>query len=57
MPVLIIHGSNDPIPAESAREWQAAFPNSALLLISQSGHFPQVEQPEEFVRRVNEFLR
>ena len=56
LPVLIIHGSNDPVPPESAREWQAAFPNSTLHFIAQSGHFPQVDQPEEFLRRVNEFL-
>lgn len=57
MPVLILHGSNDPIPAESAPEWKAAFPNSTLHIIAGSGHFPQVEQPAEFVRLVNAFLR
>ena len=57
MPVLILHGTNDPIPAVSATEWQGAFPNATLHLIARSGHFPHVEQPEEFVRRVNEFLR
>jgi pimeloyl-ACP methyl ester carboxylesterase len=57
VPVLILHGSNDPIPPESATEWQAAFPGSTLHFIARSGHFPQAEQPEEFVRRVNAFLQ
>jgi pimeloyl-ACP methyl ester carboxylesterase len=57
MPVLILHGSNDPIPAVSATEWKAAFPNSTLHILAGAGHFPQVEQGAEFVRLVNEFLR
>lgn len=57
LPVLIVHGSNDPIPVEAATEWQAAFPGSTIHVIAGSGHFPQAEQPEEFVRLVDAFLR
>jgi len=57
VPVLIIHGEKDPIPAASAAEWQAAFPEAALEIVKGAGHFPYVEQPEAFLRLVDEFVR
>lgn len=57
VPVLVIHGDRDPIPAESATEWQAAFPDATLVLVEGAGHFPYVERPEAFLRAVEEFLR
>lgn len=57
VPVLIIHGDKDPIPAASAAEWQAAFSESTLVLVESAGHFPYVERPEAFLRPVEAFLR
>jgi proline iminopeptidase len=57
IPVLIIHGEKDPIPAASAEEWQAAFPSATLVLLKDAGHFPYVEQPEAFLRAIKRFLR
>ena len=57
VPVLVIHGDKDPIPAASAAEWQAAFPKATLVLVKSAGHFPYVEQPEAFLRAVDSFLR
>ena len=57
VPVLVIHGDKDPIPAASAAEWQAAWPDAALVLVESAGHFPYVEQPVEFFRAVEAFLQ
>lgn len=56
VPVLVLHGEQDPIPIESAREWGDAFPNARFVPVANAGHFPQVEQPEAFVRALRAFL-
>jgi proline iminopeptidase len=55
-PVLVLHGTRDPIPVSTAREWATAFPNGRLLLLEGVGHFPYVEAPEEFFSAVDAFL-
>jgi len=55
IPVLIITGIHDIFP-ENFREWEAAFPDGQLILLDQAGHYPYVEQPEEFFRWVHEFF-
>ena len=55
-PVLVLHGTRDPIPASAAREWATAFPNGRLLLLEGVGHFPYVEAPGEFFPAVDAFL-
>ncbi|MFN8570831.1 MAG: alpha/beta hydrolase [Gemmatimonadaceae bacterium] len=57
VPVLIVHGALDPIPAESAAEWKTAFPDARLELIPGAGHFSYVERPKEFVKVVRDFLK
>lgn len=57
VPVLVITGSKDINPKASAREWEAAFPNARLVLLEGAGHYPQVEQSEQFFRTVRDFLR
>ena len=57
VPSLVIHGSEDPIPLESAREWAMVLPNARLLIIPNSGHFPFFEQPEAFFSAADRFLR
>jgi len=56
VPVLIVHGSKDPIPIESAGEWQKAFPQATLVPIAEAGHFPQVEQPAALRKALDTFL-
>jgi len=55
-PTLIIHGDDDPIPFVTAENLKAAIPSSKLIKIDQCGHFPFVEQPEEFFNAINDFL-
>ena len=57
-PVQIIWGKNDAIiPPECADLFQNALPNSTVKLIDNCGHLPQMEQPDEFVKLVNNFLK
>ena len=56
VPTLIIHGDADPLPVESASEWARTVPGARLLVLSNSGHAPFVEQPDQFFRAVDQFL-
>ena len=56
-PALVIHGTADHIPMESARDWTAALPNGRLLVLDGSGHFPYLEVPERFFAVADEFLQ
>jgi pimeloyl-ACP methyl ester carboxylesterase len=56
VPVLIVHGSKDPIPIASAGEWQKAFLQATLVPIDDAGHFPQFEQPVAFRKALDTFL-
>ena len=53
---IVIHGSEDPLPVDGAREYARALPNSRLLLFNGVGHFMYVESPDSFFAAVNEFL-
>ena len=56
-PTLVIVGSEDIVtpPAES-RALRDGIPNSTLVVIEQSGHFPMLERPVEFNRVLCDFL-
>jgi proline iminopeptidase len=56
-PVLVIHGSADPLPVEGAREWVTTLPSARLLLLEGVGHFPWLEAPDAFFTAVDRFLR
>jgi proline iminopeptidase len=56
-PTLVIHGTEDVIAVESAREWAATLPNSTLMLLAGVGHFPYVETPATFFAAVERFVR
>ncbi len=53
---LIVEGEQSISTLESVRAWAEAMPNARLLLIPNSGHFPQVEQPSLFFPAVKRFL-
>ena len=55
-PTLVIHGSEDPLLLEYAREWAATLPESRLLVLDGVGHFPYVEAPDRFFPAVDRFL-
>lgn len=50
MPVQIVWGREDGIvPLAYADDWTAAVPGAVLHVISDAGHLPHVEQPDEFL--------
>lgn len=57
VPTLIIHGEQDQIiDVQSAVRMQAAIPNSQLVTLAESGHLPNLEQPNEFNQLLADFL-
>lgn len=57
VPTLVIAGAHDhSVTPERAREAADALPQSRLLVMKNSGHYPFVEEPEPFLSGVLEFL-
>jgi pimeloyl-ACP methyl ester carboxylesterase len=56
IPRLVIHAMQDNIPLAGSEEWVRGQPNARLLLIENSGHFPQYEQPEATLSAIDAFL-
>lgn len=57
LPVLWLVGEYDEVRPETAREFQALVPGSALTVIPNAGHASDIDQPEAFNDAVREFLR
>lgn len=55
VPALVVHGEDDPIPAETARDTADRL-GAAFHLLPRCGHVPYVEAEEEFVRLLEAFL-
>jgi len=56
-PVLLIHGDTDRVIPLEASTWYAKhLPNARLEVISNAGHWLQIEHPDTFARLVREFL-
>jgi pimeloyl-ACP methyl ester carboxylesterase len=57
IPTLVVWGTSDRILSEGyGRAYAAAIPGAQFELIERAGHFPHLEQPEEFARRVFAFI-
>ena len=54
-PAVVVHGSEDPIPAESSREIAAAL-GARFVLVEGSGHVPYVERPDLLFPALTDFL-
>jgi pimeloyl-ACP methyl ester carboxylesterase len=58
MKTLLIWGKNDGIVKPAyGRGFSKKIPGSTMVTIAKAGHFPHVEQPEEFMQHVRAFLR
>lgn len=56
-PTLIVVGRHDWItPVAASEEIKAGIPNARLEIFENSGHSPQLEENEKFVKMVREFL-
>ena len=58
VPLLLIRGVDDPIkPPEYELEIHRAVPGSRYLKLSNAGHFPTAEQPQQVNQAIEEFLQ
>jgi pimeloyl-ACP methyl ester carboxylesterase len=58
IPTLFLWGAADRILREEyGRAYCAAIPGARFETIERAGHFPHIEQPEEFARRVLDFAQ
>ena len=57
VPALVIAGEQDDRFLEPCRRIAAALPNAALVVVSDAGHSPQFEAPDEWWAAVTEYLR
>jgi len=55
LPAIVLHGDDDPIPAETAREVAMAL-EAPFHLLPECGHVPYVEAFDEFRRLLDAFL-
>ncbi len=57
VPTLLLWGEADGIVGtDYARGFSTLIPGAELALIPGAGHYPQLEQPELFLRRLGAFL-
>ncbi|SHK33196.1 Pimeloyl-ACP methyl ester carboxylesterase [Pseudonocardia thermophila] len=56
-PTLVVHGTSDGLlPLPYAEEFVRLIPNATLAPIDAAGHYPMVEQEDEFIAVVTKFL-
>jgi pimeloyl-ACP methyl ester carboxylesterase len=56
-PTLIIYGQNDTAtPPEFGKKMHGLIPNSKFQILPNAGHFSFLDQPEEFVKVVSDFI-
>ncbi len=56
LPVLIVHGEEDPVDPDGSEEWLEALPAARLERWPGVGHMPWLERPDEFFATVSAFL-
>ena len=55
-PVLVVWGAADRmIPVEQGHAYAAAIPGAQFRLISDAGHLPQLETPDELLKIAEDF--
>ena len=54
---LVLHGTEDVMSIESARQWTHALANSQMMLLDGVGHFPYLEAPQQFFAAVEAFMQ
>jgi len=57
IPTLVLWGDSDRILSEPyGRAYAAAIPGARFETVPKAGHFPHLEQPDEFARRIHAFM-
>ena len=58
VPTLVLWGASDGVVSpEYGRAYAGLIPGARFEAIERAGHHPEIEQPEEFARRVTAFLK
>jgi pimeloyl-ACP methyl ester carboxylesterase len=58
VPTLVIWGENDGIVTQDyGRKLCRSLPDARFELISQAGHYPQLERPDQVVHSIERFAR
>jgi proline iminopeptidase len=57
VPMLFTAGRYDEATPETTRVYQQAAPGSKLVIFANSAHLAMVEETEDYVRTVREFIR
>ncbi len=55
--MLVVFSWNDMISLTTVTQYLQAFPKAEVKGIFKSGHYPEIEQPEQFYPLVNQFLK
>ena len=55
-PVLILQGKQDVVPASSALTADTVFSNSSLFFLENCGHYGWLDQNEEYLKLIKDFL-
>ena len=55
-PVLIVQGHQDPVATRPLKTFTRRSSRSVLTYVNQCGHFPWLEQPDDFRRILAEFF-
>jgi proline iminopeptidase len=56
IPTLVIHGDNDLVPVDVARDIASAIPDARLIVLRECGHFSFLEHPARVRACVTEFM-
>jgi proline iminopeptidase len=55
-PVLVVHGEEDAIPLDAARQWARHLGDARLLVIPGADHYPHAERPKRFFPAAERFF-
>ena len=56
LPILVIWGENDMVPADEGREVASRIPDCRFEVLPGVGHFPFLEAPEITARLIRDFI-
>jgi pimeloyl-ACP methyl ester carboxylesterase len=57
-PTLIIYGENDhDTPPDYGKRMQSIIPNSEFIILENAGHFSFLDQPDQFIKEIKDFIR
>lgn len=57
VPVMLVHGADDPVPVEISVEMAKVIPQAEMVRLDGVGHFPMLERPGMVSQAIARFLR